>query len=685
MKSLGDFDTSAVIYGKFTTFRPSTGAAYTLAGTPALSVYKDNSTTQSTTGVTLTADFDSVTGLNHFAIDTSADGTFYSSGSFFDIVITAGTVDSVSVVGSVVASFTLRKTSALKPTAAGRSLDVTTTGEAGIDWANIGSPTTTVNLSATTVKTATDVETDTADIQSRLPAALGANGNIKADVRDFSGTAGTFASGRPEVNTSHIAGSAVSTSSAQIGVNVVNAGGTAWGSGAITAASIATDAITAAKIAADAIGASELAADAVAEIADQVWDEVLSGHLTGGSTGSALNAAGSAGDPWATALPGAYSSGTAGYIIGTNINATISSRMATFTLPTNFSALAITVGGIVQADLQTIKTQAVTCSGGVTIPAATLASTTNITAGTITTATNVTTVNGLAAGVITAAAIADGAIDRATFAADTGMQTIRSNTAQAGAAGTITLDASASSTNDFYKGQLIFITGGTGAGQPPGLVFSYVGSTKVATMYNNWTTTPDNTSTFAIKDFYGHGVNSSLQAVSDMQSINGIAGGNVTGISSLGTAYNAGTLTTNITGTISTVTTLTNLPAITTDWITAAGVSAGAVTKIQTGLATPTNITAGTITTVSGNVAGSVNSVTSTVSADMISVSGDSTAADNLESYLDGTLFMPVDAHKPVFSIVGTMLTVKKPDGTTTAYTRTLSTDAAADPVIGSS
>jgi hypothetical protein len=56
--------------------------------------------------------------------------------------------------------------------------------------------------------------------------------------------------------------------------------------------------------------------------------------------------------------------------------------------------------------------------------------------------------------------------------------------------------------------------------------------------------------------------------------------------------------TVNITGTISTVTTLTNLPAITTDWLTAAGVKADAVTKIQAGLATPTNITAGTITTV---------------------------------------------------------------------------------------
>lgn len=152
-KHLGDFDTSTIVYGKFSTFRPSTGATFTLGGTPALSVYKDNSTTQSTSGVTLTVDFDSVTGLHHFAIDTGADGTFYAAGSFFDIVITTGTVDSVSVTGTVVGSFTLRKNSALKPTTAGRTLDVSTGGEAGIDWANVGSPTTAVNLSGTDIQT----------------------------------------------------------------------------------------------------------------------------------------------------------------------------------------------------------------------------------------------------------------------------------------------------------------------------------------------------------------------------------------------------------------------------------------------------------------------------------------------------------------------------------------------------
>jgi len=44
----------------------------------------------------------------------------------------------------------------LVPTTAGRTLDVSATGEAGIDWANIGSPTTTQNLSGSTIKNVTD-------------------------------------------------------------------------------------------------------------------------------------------------------------------------------------------------------------------------------------------------------------------------------------------------------------------------------------------------------------------------------------------------------------------------------------------------------------------------------------------------------------------------------------------------
>jgi len=85
-------------------------------------------------------------------------------------------------------------------------------------------------------------------------------------------------------------------------------------------------------LAANVITAASMAADASAEIADQVWDELLSGHAGVGSTGEALSAAGASGDPWITALPGAYGSGTAGKIIGDNLNATVSSRASQTTL-----------------------------------------------------------------------------------------------------------------------------------------------------------------------------------------------------------------------------------------------------------------------------------------------------------------------------------------------------------------
>lgn len=72
-------------------------------------------------------------------------------------------------------------------------------------------------------------------------------------------------------------------------------------------------------------------------------------------------------------------------------------------------------------------------------------------------------------------------------------------------------------------------------------------------------------------------------------------------------------------------------------------------------------------------------------SADVTKVSGDATAADNLEKYLDGTEYMPVDPHKVTFSVSGDTLTVKMPDGTTTAYTKTLTTDESAEPITGAS
>lgn len=59
---------------------------------------------------------------------------------------------------------------------------------------------------------------------------------------------------------------------------------------------------------------------------EATWDVALGQHVASGTTGNALNTASSGADPWSTALPGAYSAGEAGYILGTNLDAQVSTR-----------------------------------------------------------------------------------------------------------------------------------------------------------------------------------------------------------------------------------------------------------------------------------------------------------------------------------------------------------------------
>lgn len=66
----------------------------------------------------------------------------------------------------------------LQPTVAGRTLDVTTTGEAGIDWANIGAPTTSQNLSGTTISTSQAV----ASVSGAVGSVTGAVGSVTGNV-----------------------------------------------------------------------------------------------------------------------------------------------------------------------------------------------------------------------------------------------------------------------------------------------------------------------------------------------------------------------------------------------------------------------------------------------------------------------------------------------------------------------
>jgi hypothetical protein len=137
MNYIGDFTPGKSVGFKFPTHK-SDGTPITLSGTPVMSVYKKGSPTESTAGVTLTVDYDSRTGCNDVVIDTSADGTFYAAGNDFEVEITTGTVDSISVAGTPVGSFSLANRSALRPTTADRTLVVDPAGLADANTVKLG-------------------------------------------------------------------------------------------------------------------------------------------------------------------------------------------------------------------------------------------------------------------------------------------------------------------------------------------------------------------------------------------------------------------------------------------------------------------------------------------------------------------------------------------------------------------
>ncbi len=153
----------------------------------------------------------------------------------------------------------------LIPTTAGRALDVSTGGEAGIDWANIGSPTTVQGLSGTTIKAVTDGVTLTAGaiqaVWDALTSALTTVGSIGKLLASIILTSGKVTVGTNDDKT-----------------------GYAIGTGGISAASFAASAIDNAAIAPDAIGSSELASSAVNEIADGILTRNINGGSSTGRT-----------------------------------------------------------------------------------------------------------------------------------------------------------------------------------------------------------------------------------------------------------------------------------------------------------------------------------------------------------------------------------------------------------------
>jgi len=100
----GDYqDSNQTIYLYFNTVGTD-GVAETLSS-GAVEIYEDGDNTQITSAETLTASADSVVGFNRLAVDLNDSG--FETGKTYTVVLSGGTVDSVSVVGRIIGVFSV--------------------------------------------------------------------------------------------------------------------------------------------------------------------------------------------------------------------------------------------------------------------------------------------------------------------------------------------------------------------------------------------------------------------------------------------------------------------------------------------------------------------------------------------------------------------------------------------------
>jgi len=233
-----------------------------------------------------------------------------------------------------------------------------------------------------------------------------------------------------DVNLVNIAGSAVSTSTAQLGVNVVNAGATAWGSGAITAASIATDAIGAAEIAnaaidaatfasgaidataiaTDAIGAAEIATDAIGA-AELAANAIAAAEIADG----AIDAATYSTTAGAFSALGIVDQGTAQAATSTTLRLRSAAAFADDEI---IGATCLITGGSAGVGQSRTVTDYVSSTDTATVATWTTTPTGTIAYECFGTATGASGSVTIAAGGITASSFASGAIDATAIAAD---------------------------------------------------------------------------------------------------------------------------------------------------------------------------------------------------------------------------------------------------------------------------
>jgi len=224
-----------------------------------------------------------------FVADTGLDGCYefdppdaaVAAGARFVVIRLRGAANMLPVLIEIeldTVDYQTDAFGALKPTTAGRTLDVSAGGEAGIDLANVGSQSTTLNLSGTTIKTATDIETDTQDIQNRLPSGLvgGRMASIAEVVGDKTGFS-LASNGMASVTswTVSITGNITGNLSGSVGSVTGNVGGNVTGSvGSISGVTF------------PASFGSWTAPLTTSGTASAVWDALLASYTVTGSFGA---------------------------------------------------------------------------------------------------------------------------------------------------------------------------------------------------------------------------------------------------------------------------------------------------------------------------------------------------------------------------------------------------------------
>ncbi len=350
---------------------------------------------------------------------------------------------------------------------------------------------------------------------------VGGSDTLQADVTQFGGTNGTFDSGRPEVklgNVAHGGASATLTiSTFTVGAESINGIGLDAGK-ALWKVDDWQTFILATTFPADVIAISSDAT--AANNAEAFFDGT---GYAGGTIKLGVDAVQISGDTTAANNLEALLDGTGGvslsaseFLLTTPIVANVtqigtnSTAASNCTLFFNGTGYA---GGTTKLGVNAVQISDDTGAAnnleaffdGTGYNASTS------TVGTVTTAVNVTTVNGLAASVVNASALATDAVTEITAGiwnaatssyATVGtfgqqLQEIRSGTAQGGTSSSITLDASASSVTNFYNDSVVQITAGTGVRQARKIT-SYNGTSKVATVNPAWGTTPSSDSVFTI-------------------------------------------------------------------------------------------------------------------------------------------------------------------------------------------